>query len=175
VPHEGDVSAPCIRASGRDIGRTSGLPRPEDVLEPAIDQPAGGPITGDAIALVTQKSSHFGKGDPDQPAGTRETEANVERTAQEDIAGNAQHGLTRLRPRQGHQQLRTEDVPYLALVHAPARAFPTNDISLNGLHCCSHDTGDEGKREQSEPMKSHIQEPPVPGKARLAGGTVKSA
>src|SRR6516164_10179685 len=183
VPREGDVSAPCIRATGCDIRRrenpgflgASGLPRPEHVLEPAIDELAGGPITGDAIAVVTQKISHFAEVDPDQPASAREAEGDVERTAQEDIAGNAQHGLTRVLPRQGHQQLRIESFPYLALVHAPARAFPTNDISLNGLHCCSHDTGDESKREQSEPMKSHIQEPPVPGKARLAGGTVKSA
>src|SRR5262249_20302772 len=100
--------------------------------------------------------------DPDQPVSAREAEGDVERTAQEDIAGNAQHALTRLPPRQWHQQLRTEGVPYLALVHAPARAFPTNDISLNGLYCCSHNTGDEGKREQSEPVKRHVQEPPFP-------------
>src|SRR6516164_2586492 len=171
VPREGDVSAPSVRTIGSDIRRrenpgflgASGLPRPEDVLEPAIDQLARGPITGDATAVVTQKISHFAEIDPDQPASAREAEGDVERTAQEDIAGNAQDGLTRLLPRQGHQQLRTESFPYLALIHAPARAFPTNDISLNGLHCCSHDTGDESKREQSEPVKSYVQEPPVPG------------
>jgi len=76
VAREGDLSAPCIRATGCDIRRrenpgflgASGLPRPEHVLEPAIDQPAGGPIIGDAIAVVTQKISHFAEMDPDQPA-----------------------------------------------------------------------------------------------------------
>ena len=89
VPHEGDVSAPCIRATGRDIRRrenpgflgASGLPRPEHVLEPAIDELAGGPITGDASAVVTQEISHFGEVDPDQAAGPRETEGDIERTA----------------------------------------------------------------------------------------------
>src|SRR5215472_4025056 len=117
------------------------------------------------MAVVTQKISHFAEVDPDQPASAREAEGDVERTAQEGIAGNAQHSLTRLLPRQGSQQLRTESFPYLALVHAPARAFPTNDISLNGLHCCSDDTeaglssrartgADPGSRDQSSSSSS---------------------
>jgi hypothetical protein len=87
VPREGDVSAPSIRATGGDIGRREGprflgafgLPRPEHVLEPAIDELAGSPIIGDAIAVVTQKISHFGEVDPRQPASAREAEGDVER------------------------------------------------------------------------------------------------
>jgi len=138
VPREGDVSAPCIRATGRDIRRregpgflgAAGLPRPERVLEPAIDELAGGPITGDAIAVVTQEISHFGKADPDQAQGTRETEGDVERTAQVDIAGNAQYGLISLLSRQWHKQLRTEGVP-ISRSFIPQRApsHPTTSLS----------------------------------------------
>ena len=133
VPRESDVNAPYIRPAGRDIRRgkgpkflgTSGPPRSEHIFEPAIDQLAGGSITGHAIALIAQKISYFGKVDPNQPASTRKTEADVERTSEEDVAGNVQYCLTRLVPRQRHQQFRIEGFLYLALVHAPARAFPT--------------------------------------------------
>jgi hypothetical protein len=57
----------------------------------------------------------------------------------------------------------------------PQRAPSHPATSLYGLHGCSHGTGDEGKREPSQPVKSHVQEPPVPGTVRLAGGTVKPA
>jgi hypothetical protein len=94
VPREGDVSAPCIRAAGCDIRRREGpgflgavgLPGPEHVLEPAIDELAGSPIIGDAIAVVTEKISHFAEVDPDQPASAREAEGDVERAAQKDIS-----------------------------------------------------------------------------------------
>jgi hypothetical protein len=57
-----------------------------------------------------------------------------------------------LLPRQGHHQLRTESFPYLALVHAPARASHLT----TSLSTACYATGDEGKREQSEPVRSHV-------------------
>src|SRR5262249_4226302 len=93
--------------------------------------------------------------DRSEPAHeSRKTEADIERTSEEDIAGNAQHCLTSLLPHQWHHQLRTECLLYLALTHAPACALPPGHVPLGCLRDC--DRGTRGPERARTLVSSHV-------------------
>jgi hypothetical protein len=174
VSRQRDVHLAYVRPAGRDIRRrkgpntlvASGLRRTQFVLKPVIHELARSLVTARAVAVMAYKIRHLSEVDPNQPTRARETEADVERTSEKDIAGNAQHGLTRLVPCQWHHQFRTEGLLYLALAHTPACALPTEDVPLGRLRCSDRDANDESEREPSEPLSIHVDEPFMTSAAR---------